>query len=164
MVSNRLVLAAAVIAALVIGFGAGVFAAPQLFPAMHRGQSPMEESPGRSGSANMTGTPFSSFQYASSAYLISGNATMSASGKVATEDFNLTTTPLENGSIEYSIKFDGRGGRYNITISHDDKLYYIDTNLADDMPGADASIGDEGYAVVNSTGYVIVYKYPLPNT
>ena len=112
----------------------------------------------------MIGTPFSSFQFASASYLISGNATLSASGKVATDDFNTTATQLANGSTEYSLRFDETGAVYNITVGRGGKLYYIDTNLADDMPGADTSLGDDGYAVVNSTGYIVAFKYPLPNT
>ena len=95
---------------------------------------------------------------------LSGNATLSASGKVATDDFNTTAAQLANGSTEYSLKFDETGAVYNITVGRGGKLYYIDTNLADDMPGADTSLGDDGYAVVNSTRYIVAFKYPLPNT
>ncbi len=162
---NNIVIVVAVVVAFVVGLGLGIFVAPRLFFAMHNGQLP---SPGGSlggvGSANVIGSEFSSFIYASSTYLISGNATLSPSGKIATGDFNLTTIPLQNGSTKYSIKFGVSGAIYNVTIGHGDKLYYIDTNLADDMAGSDISLGDDGYAVVNSTGYIVAYRYPLPSS
>ena len=93
-----------------------------------------------------------------------GNSTLSPSGKIATDDFNLTTTPLQNGSILYSMKFDEIGTRYNVTLSGSDRLYWIDTNLADDMQGSDLSIGDDGYVGVNTAGDIVAFKYPLPGT
>ncbi len=160
MAKNKFVLVIAVIVAFAVGLGVGIFAAPHLLFGMHRGQFPA----GGLSAAQVIGTPFSSFQFASASYLISGNATLSASGKVATDDFNTTATQLANGSTEYSLRFDETGAVYNITVGRGGKLYYIDTNLADDMPGADTSLGDDGYAVVNSTGYIVAFKYPLPNT
>lgn len=165
MANSKLVLVIAVIVAFVVGLGVGIFVAPSFFFAMHPGQFPNAGAVGNlnsSSSNQVKGTSFSSFQYASSSYLIYGNATLSASGKVATGDFNLTTIPLQNGSTEYSLKFTETGAIYNVTIGRGDKLYYIDTNLADDMSGVDTSRGDDGYAVVNSTGYLVAYKYPLP--
>jgi len=161
LANSKLVLVVAVIVAFVVGLGLGVFVAPRFFFAMHGGQFPAG---GGSSTTHVVGTQFSSFQYASSSYLMSGNATLSASGKIATGDFNTTTTSFPNGSTKYSLKFDEIGTVYNVTIGRGDKLYYIDTNLADDMKGADASFGDDGYAVVNSTGYIVAYKYPLTST
>lgn len=165
MTNNKLVLVVAVIVAFVVGLGAGIFVGPRVFFAMHPSQLPGQGGNLNSGNSTQTvGTLFSSFQYAPYSYLISGNATLSASGKIATGDFNLTTIVLQNASTKYSMKFDEIGTVYNVTVGHGSKLYYIDTNLADDMHGADASFGDDGYAVVNSTGYVVAYKYPLPST
>ena len=156
-------MAIAIVVSFVIGVGVGILVAPSILFSMHHGQFPPGGNFGGS-TVNAVGTPFSSFQYASSAYLISGNATLSASGKIATGDFNLAAAQLDNGSTEYSIKFDEIGTVYNVTIAHGDKLYFVDTNLADDTPGSDMSLGDDGYAVVNSTGCIVAFKYPLPST
>ncbi len=160
---NKYILVIAVVVALVVGFGVGVFAAPHIFSAMHPGGF-TGGSTKTGSSAQVVGTLFSSFQFEQYAYQLSGNATLSASGKIATGDFNITTTEFANGSTKYSLKFDELGTIYNVTIGRGDKLYFIDTNLGDDMHGSDASFGDDGYAVVNSTGYIVAYKYPLLNT
>ena len=165
LAKTKVVVIIAVIVAFVVGLVVGIFVGPSVFFGMHRGQfTGPGGSASRVNSASTIGTLFANSQFASSSYLISGNSTPSASGKVATSDFNLTTTPLANGSIEYSIKFDETGTTYNVTISHGDKLYYIDTSLGDDAPGSDISLGDDGYAVVNSTGYIVAYRYSLPNS
>ena len=151
------------VVAFLVGLGAGILVAPYFFFAMH----PFPSGGGnfsRVSSGQLIGTQFSSSRYAASSYLISGNATLSSSGQIATGDFNLTEKPIANGSVEYSIKFDESGTVYNVTVGSGDRLYYIDSNLADDMKGADLSLGDDGYAVVNATGYVVAFKYPLPNS
>ncbi|MGD0510493.1 MAG: hypothetical protein ABSA33_01505 [Candidatus Micrarchaeaceae archaeon] len=166
--NGKLILAISIIVAFVVGFGAGVLVTSRIFFVMQFGKPPSGLPSGGSTSGpspvNVIGSPFSSFKYAQYAYLISANATLSSSGKVATEDFNLTSMQLSNGSTKYSMKFDEVGTVYNVTMGRGSKLYYIDTNLADDMPGSDASFGDDGYVVVNSTGYIVAYQYPLPRT
>lgn len=159
--NSKLVLVIAIIVAFVVGLVVGTFVVPRFL--FHRGSFPAGGSFGGS-SANVVGTMFAGFRFESTSYLIPESANLSASGKIAENDFNLTTTPLANGSTEYSLKFGEIGTTYNVTIGRTDKLYFIDSNLADDMPGADASLGDDGYAVVNSTGYIVQYRYPLPNS
>lgn len=95
------------------------------------------------------------------AYLISGNATLSANGRVATFDFTLKTISLSNSSIVYSMTFVDTGAIYNVTIAPGSKLYFVDTNLADDNQNFDSLPRDDGYAVVNSTGYVTSLIFPL---
>jgi hypothetical protein len=163
-------IAIGIIVAFVIGLGVGLLIGPQLFFAMH--PAPLSGPGGSLGpgsniattTTGSGGTPFSSFQFESSSYLISGNATLSPAGKAATSDFNLTSTPLANGSTEYSLKFKELSTVYNVTVGAGSKLYFIDVNLPDDSASSDTSLGDDGYAVVNATGYVISYKYPLPRT
>ncbi len=103
---------------------------------------------------------FNNSQYFPYAYLISGNAALSSAGIAATSDFNISTTGLQNGSTMYVLRFKGSGAVYNITMAHGDKLYYIDRNLGDDS-ATDITTGDDGYAVVNATGYIVALQYPL---
>jgi hypothetical protein len=164
MKSNMLiaVVAVSIIAGFLVGAGSGYLLWHRQFP-----YGSFQRPPGNFTHINasrMIGTQFSGFPFASSSYLISGNANLSPSGKIATDDFNLTTIPLQNGSILYSMKFDEIGTTYNVTLGQSDKLYWIDTNLADDMKGSDLSIGDDGYVAVNATGYIVAFKYPLPGT
>lgn len=164
MTNKKFVTIAAVIVAFVVGLVIGIFVGPRLFFGMHHGTFPSGGGYSKFNSTAIVGTLFSNFQFASTSYQISGNATLSPAGKIAVEDFNLTTTPLQNGSTIYSIKFNELSTVYNVTVGKNDKLYFVDSNLADDQPGADTSLGDDGYAVVNSTGYIVAFKYPLPNS
>lgn len=159
--NTKMLLVVVALVAFVIGIGVGIFAAP--FILFHGG------GPGGGhfvphSTVNMSGTLLSSSQYAQYAYQISGNATLSSSGQIATSDFNLTKNQLQNGSTTYTMAFSESGKVYNVTIGSTDKLYYIDSNLADDARGSDISLGDDGYAVVNSTGYIVTIEYPLPDT
>lgn len=115
-----------------------------------------------SGQNSSNKTLFSSSQYYPFSYLISDNASLSSQGQVATADFNLTHVELQNGSIEYKLAFRDTGLTYNVTLQKGDKLYFIDTNVVDDSPGADHSTLDDGYAVVDVNGYVVMLNYPLP--
>ena len=159
--NNKIVVAVAVVVvAIVIVLGVGMFVAPHALSGTHVGST----TAGGAGPSQASGTLFSSFRFAQSSYLISENATLSASGKVATGDFNMTTAQLANGSTEYSLKFGETGAVYNATVGRGEKLYYIDTNLGDDASSSDVYLGDDGYAVVNATGYIVTLRYPLPNT
>lgn len=107
---------------------------------------------------------FSSSQYYQNSHLISGNATLSASGQAATSDFNITSTALSNASVEYTLVFVGTHATYNVTLAPGDSLYYIDSTLGDDSPSADSFHLDDGYVVVNSSGYIVSQVYPLPSS
>ncbi|MDE1860055.1 MAG: hypothetical protein KGH67_06045 [Candidatus Micrarchaeota archaeon] len=102
--------------------------------------------------------PFNQSQYFQSAYLVDSN---SGDAQVALQNVNITTKTLSNGSVEYSFVFLETNAIYNITIANGEKLYFIDTNLADDGT-RDTSVGDEGYAIVSASGYIISVQYPLP--
>jgi hypothetical protein len=104
---------------------------------------------------------FNDSQYAQYAYLISGNATLSAAGIAATADFNITHSKLQDGAAEYFLKARATGIVYNATVGPGSRLYFIDTNTADDYPTSDASTVDDGYAVVNASGYIVTEVYPL---
>ncbi len=158
---TKMLLIVVAVVALVIGIVVGVVVAPFILFRGHT-MSPGFQSPG--SIANTKGALLSGTQYYSYAYQISGNATLSSSGKIATSDFNITEKTLQNGSTTYSIAFSELGTVYNVTISPTEKLYFIDTNLQDDVHGSDLSLGDDGFAVVNATGYVVEVEYPLPNT
>ena len=158
---NRLVLAIFIVLATGIGIVAWVTSG-QYHP-MARELPPAPGNYSGSNSGNILGAEFGSSAFAQYAYLISGNATLSASGKVATYDFNLTAVQLQNGSVEYTMRFHGTGATYSVTVGEGDRLYYIDENLADDTPNADAALFDDGYAAVDSAGQIIAYRYPLQN-
>ena len=144
----------AVIVAFAVGIGAGILVAPHLSSQSQSGSS----------AGQTLGRHFNSSAYISSSfYLISGNAIKSPAYNRVTGDLNLTSVQLANGATEYMMNF-GSGVTYNVTIDKGDNLYYIDTSFGDDNPSYDAALGDDGYAVINSTGYLITYKYPLPNT
>ena len=153
MKNNKPVIAVLLIAAFLVGLGVG-YLIWHISPPSHSLPSPISPS-------NVIGTPFASFSMAQFSYMISGNASLSPSGKLATNDFNLTSTKLANGSITYSMTFAKSGMTYNVTLNRSDKLYFIDTNLGDDTPGADISTFDDGYVAVNATGYIVAFKYPL---
>ncbi len=104
-------------------------------------------------------TLFNSTQYAAYSYLISGSANLSSYG-AATSDFNLTSAAGKNSSTIYTIAFKDTGASYNVTLQAGQKLYYIDTIPTDDGP-TDHTTGDDGYAVVNATGYVLSINYPI---
>ena len=107
---------------------------------------------------------FSASRYYDSAYQISNGSALSPQGRVAASDFNLTSKQLQNGSAQYTIAFVDSTAVYNVTIQNGQKLYFIDSNLADDGVGSDKSSGDDGYAIVNASGYIVAMKYPLPGT
>jgi hypothetical protein len=160
---HNVVLAVCLLAVgIIVGLGSGYVIWHRSVPTP--GVSPTSGIPNIPVSSNVIGMQFSNFNLKSYSYLISGNATLSEAGKLATGDVNITGRQLANGSIMYSMSFSKFSKVYNVTISPSEKLYYIDTNLADDSSGADFSLSEDGYAVVNSTGYIINYEYPLPFT
>lgn len=115
-------------------------------------------------STQSSGMLFNDTQYAQSAYLISGNANLSAAGENATSNVVITSNALQNGSIEYVLAFAGSNAAYNVTITPGEQLYFIGTNLSENSTTGN-SYGDYGYAVVNaSTGYTVSIEYPLQHS
>lgn len=145
-----------IIALLAAGLVVGIFAARPVHSLLPAGNSNVS-----SGTQNRTGTLFSATKYWSYAYLISGNATPPASGRAATSDFHLADSALGNGSVEYTMTFSSTGAAYNVTVGPGEKLYYIDMTLADDSNNYESFPGDDGYAVVNASGYAVSIKFPL---
>lgn len=145
------------------GSGSSGISSPLSTNGSTQGVAAGNSSPGAGGSAaTASQTPYSNTQYSKFSYLISGNATLSAAGRAATTDVNITHALLANGSAEYRINYTGLGLAYNVVITAGEELYYIDTNTADDGL-RDAYTGDEGYAVVNSSsGNALAVVYPLP--
>ncbi len=155
---NTRLLSAVAIAAFLIGISIGILADRLILILESANHNPVPVH----NLTNINAILFNSSQYYPASYLISGNASLSASGNVATSGFNLTKRQLQNGSILYIFDFFDYGNIYAVTINSSDSLYFIDTNLADDAHGFDSSIGDDGYLVVNSTGYITKVVYPLP--
>lgn len=155
MVSKAVMAGTAVIVIAIIA--AGILA-------LYKAPSPqVSNAAGGAGAQAKTnsGLLFNGSQYAQYAYLISGNAALSAAGIAATADFNITHSQLQNGSAEYFLKSRATGIVYNATVGPGSGLYFIDTNTADDYPTSDASTVDDGYAVVNASGYIVKEVYPL---
>ncbi|MDE1762260.1 MAG: hypothetical protein KGH78_03665 [Candidatus Micrarchaeota archaeon] len=121
-------------------------------------------SQGPTTTASSGATLFSSTRYASAAYQIFPSAPLSENGKIVTADFNVTSSQLPSGATMVSMVFSGSGARYNVTVNAGEMLYFIDMNLADDSPPHDGSSGDDGYAIVNQSGYTMQLAYPLNMT
>ncbi len=88
---------------------------------------------------------------------------LSYGGQIAVSNFNQYNKTLQNGSAQVQLAFNS-GATYNITAGPGDKLYFIDGSLGDDSPGGDNGYtGEDGYALVDPSGYVITIVYPLAN-
>ena len=86
-------------------------------------------------------------------YLVWGNNTQKSS--VAMAGFSLYNKTLKNGTIELTLSAKNYGISKQINVSRSDSLYIIDTSLGEDFGSSDTSLADDGFVVVNSTGYVI---------
>jgi hypothetical protein len=106
---------------------------------------------------------FNNSQYAPYAYMIYPNVDQSAAAQVAISDFNMSIRNSPNDSVNLTMTFTDTGASYSVIVKPTDKLYFIDRNLGDDSAGRDGTGGDDGYILVNSTGYIEQLKYPLPN-
>ncbi len=110
-------------------------------------------------SVQSNATMFNNTQYAAHSYLISGNVNLSTYG-AATSDFNLTSVTEANSTTIYTISYKDISASYNVTLKSGQKLYYIDMFPTDDS-ASDHTTADDGYAIVNATGYVISISYPI---
>lgn len=118
-----------------------------------------------SNQSNFTPVLFNNSQYVSYAYMLYPKKevyTISTNAKIATSDFNYSFQDLTNGSVNLTLKFVDTHAVYSIILNRNYKFYYLDKNLADDNPTSDTSNNDDGYLIVNTTGYITFIRYPIP--
>lgn len=97
---------------------------------------------------------FNSTPYAQYAYLIS-SPTLSQQAQSALAGFKLVRTTLQNGSVEMNISLSGSGQGNSVTLAPGYKMYLVEATFGDDGYGFDSSLGDDGFVIVNTTGYVV---------
>lgn len=122
-----------------------------------QGSSPAQTTATSSQQSSKTGanaTLFSSTPYAPYSYLISG-PNLSQQAQSALAGFKLVRTPLQNGSVEINVSLSGNGQGNSVVLAPGYKLYIVETTFGDDGYGFDSSLGDDGFVVVNSTGYIV---------
>lgn len=99
---------------------------------------------------------FADQEYAKVAYLVSGDAPLSADAKTALAGFVMTKKTLADGTTEISLK--AQKPEYHdqkYVLKTGEQLYFIDKFLQDDKNGAEANIGDDTGVVVDSLGNVV---------
>jgi hypothetical protein len=97
---------------------------------------------------------FSSTPYYNYAYLIS-TANISNGAKAALSGFNLSETKLSNGTSEYKITLSATGASQVLYLKKGYNLYMIEASYGDDGLGNEYSISDDGFVVVNQSGYLL---------
>ena len=102
---------------------------------------------------NSSKTLFASTQYYPYSYAIYPSP-ISQQGQAALAGFNLTATPLQNGSTEIKLMLIGTNQYQSIVLKPNYKLYIIETTFGDDGYRFDSSLGDDGFVVVDPNGYV----------
>ncbi|MCL5430541.1 MAG: hypothetical protein M1504_03635 [Candidatus Marsarchaeota archaeon] len=109
----------------------------------------------QSANKSTSGILFASTPYYQYSYLIS-SAPLSSSARTALGAYNVSITSLANGSTEVDLIYPGNTGNMTFMVPTGYKLYYIEKSGSDDTsPGYDYYPTDDGYALVNSTGYVV---------
>lgn len=97
---------------------------------------------------------FSATQYASYSYQIYPGP-MSSQARAAFSGYNMSTSTLVNGSVLINITVNGMPNHQSVVVKPNYKLYIIETSMGDDSPNFDSSLGDDGFALVNATGYLV---------
>lgn len=105
-------------------------------------------------STNSSAILFATSQYAQISYLLYSPRTNRTSYEAA--GFNVSIRKLANGSIAAIISMlSDPASNSTFTFLGTDSLYFIDSSLGDDSPpSGDYNLGDDGTALVNSTGYL----------
>lgn len=112
---------------------------------------------------NSSLTQFNGSKYASYAYMLYPNRSDSAGAQVAMSDFNESIQTLQNGSASVTMNFTDTHAVYTVTVKQGFRLYFLDRNLGDDSASRDATGGDDGYLLVDPSGYITNVTYPLMN-
>lgn len=131
-------------------------------------QNAVQSATSTQSSANLQTTPASSQQshaassnavlfndtpYSQYSYLIS-SPSLSQQAQSALAGFKLVRTQLQNGSVEMNISLAASGQGNRVVLAPGYKMYIIEATFGDDGYGFDSSLGDDGFVVVNSTGYL----------
>ncbi len=96
---------------------------------------------------------FSSTPYYPYAYLIS-TPNLSSGAKAALSGFKLSNSQNANGTSTYTITLASSGASQVVTLGNGYSLYVIETSYGDDGIGGDYSLADDGFVVVNQSGYL----------
>ena len=67
---------------------------------------------------------------------------------------NITTTMLQNSSTEIKLSLIGTDQYQSLILKPSYKLYIIETTFGDDGYHFDSSLGDDGFVIVDSGGYI----------
>lgn len=102
---------------------------------------------------NSSNVLFSQSQYFSYSYLVS-SANLSQQAKSALAGYNLTRTPLGNGSVNITISQAGSSNGQRVTLQPGYKMYIVETSFGDDSFGKDFSYSDDGFLIVDPNGYI----------
>lgn len=108
----------------------------------------------QSANPNSNAILFNSTLYAQYSYLIS-DPVLSQQAQSALAGFKLVRTQLQNGSIEMNISKSGVLQPSSVILAPGYKMYIIETTFGDDGYGFDSSLADDGFVIVNSTGYIV---------
>ena len=103
--------------------------------------------------ANSSKILFENTQYAPYSYLIYPGP-ISQQAHAALAGFNITTTTLQNSSTEIKLSLIGTGQYQSLILKPNYKLYIIETTFGDDGYRFDSSLGDDGFVIVDSDGYI----------
>lgn len=97
---------------------------------------------------------FSSSQYATYSYLISGS-NLSPQAEAALSGFNMTSSNLKNGSKAITVSIIGAPISKKFTLAPGYKLYIVETSFGDDSSHYDSSLGDDWFIVTDPNGYIV---------
>ncbi|MDE1768230.1 MAG: hypothetical protein KGH67_02015 [Candidatus Micrarchaeota archaeon] len=151
MVSKIILLTMAIV---IVGLLAGVFFLGNGAATSHTASQSSVSATSGVTATNSNATLFASSPYAQYAYLIS-NDTLSQQAHAALAGFNLSNTKLANGTRKITIALQGTSQNQMLMLRPGYKLYIIETTFGDDGYGFDSSLGDDGFVLVNNTGYII---------
>ena len=123
----------------------------------HKSTATLAQSGNPSNNVNATNSSkvlFADAQYSAYSYLISPGQ-LSQQAQNAMDGFNMTTANLTNGSSSVTLTVIGTTAAKNFVLKPGYKLYIVETSFGDDGYHFDSSLGDDGFVVVDPSGYVV---------
>ena len=104
--------------------------------------------------ASQAGTAFNSTSYFANSYLIyPGN--LSSAAKKALGAYTFHVSAAANGSTILTLVYPHSVNNKTFSIPSGYRFYYIENSLGDDSAQEDLYPTDDGYAIVNASGYLI---------
>lgn len=103
--------------------------------------------------SNSSKTLFSSTQYFPYSYQIYPGPT-SQQAQLALSGFNITSAIQQNSSAKITLTLLGTSQSQSIILKPNYKLYIVETTFGDDGFHYDSSLGDDGFIMVDSNGYI----------